>query len=163
MSNLSSQRCSYSSRPAQTIDGKTIPLKILYNLSIIELKYFIEGEAGIPEEQQRLVYAGEELNDTRFLQSYYIENESILRLVDDAFMTTRVWMMIHVQIVATQKTIHLNVESTDTIHAVKAQEDIPSGKQVLFYPQKRLEEDSFTLADYFIQNESTLHLAQIHS
>ncbi|MFS8009071.1 putative Ubiquitin-like domain-containing protein [Helianthus anomalus] len=71
-------------------------------------------------------------------------------------------MRICVQIDATRKTIHLDVESEDTIHIVKAkiqtEEDFPTGQQVLFLPHKRLH-DSFTLADYYIQNESTVYLA----
>uniref|UniRef100_A0A251SGL3 Putative ubiquitin n=1 Tax=Helianthus annuus TaxID=4232 RepID=A0A251SGL3_HELAN len=71
-------------------------------------------------------------------------------------------MRIRVQIDDARKTIHLDVESTDTIHIVKAkiqaEEDIPTGQQFLFLPHKRLH-DSFTLAGYYIQNESTVYLA----
>ncbi|GKC54542.1 polyubiquitin [Tanacetum coccineum] len=59
------------------------------------------------------------------------------------------------------KTISLQVETYDTINSVKSkiqsQEDTPYEQQRLFLPQIQLRDDC-TLADYYIQNDSTLHL-----
>ncbi|XP_076885415.1 polyubiquitin-like [Bidens hawaiensis] len=137
---------------------------VLNDRKIKKVKKSIEKMAGVSLERKKLVRPGEELDDNCFLSNYDI-HEVTFWLVDDAFMRRSVSMTIYIQLPVTQKTICLNVESTDTIRAVKAmiqsRNGIPRGRQVLFLPYKRLNEDTFTLADYFIPDGSTLYLAQV--
>ena len=139
----------------KTLIGKTITLEVESDDTVESVKVKIQAEGNFPLHQQRLIFAGNQLENSRTLSYYNIQNKSNVHL-----MLYRDEIQIFVKML-TENTITLDVKPSDTVYSVKVKiqekEGIPPGQQGLMFAETQLEDDR-TLSHYGIQDNSNLHL-----
>jgi ubiquitin C len=137
--------------------------------TIAQVKGKIQAKEGIPLDQQRLVFGGEQVEDGRTLRDYGIQHENEVRLVLKLKVRKRISrgpippgkagpMMISIKAL-TSEVITLHMKPSNTISEVKQrieeQEGFPVGQQYLVFRWEQLQ-DGLTLWDFEIEHRSVL-------
>ena len=65
----------------ETLTGKTITLEVKSSDTVLNVKEKIYGAEGIPTDNQRLIYASRQLEDSHTLSDYNIQKGYALQLI----------------------------------------------------------------------------------
>ena len=137
------------------LGGKSMTIEVDATDTIENVKAKIYDREGVPPEQQRLLFAGKQLDEEQWtLADYQIGNSAIL----DYVIRLRGGMCIFVKTLS-GGCITLEEDAEEEIKwKIKDKEGIPIHEQRLVYAGKQLDDDQKLLSINLQRDSSTFHL-----
>lgn len=141
----------------KTLNGKTITLEVDPSTSLKNIMTEITKQEGIPENNQRLIFAGKQLEIGKNLSDYNIQKESTLHLL------TKGTKNFSVNIKLADKVIKIDISAYESVLSLKEKimmtEKIEVNKQILLLKEKILENTNL-LSSYGINKNVSLDLIE---
>ena len=133
-------------------------VKIDINAPVSELKSILSKQLGSELGEQRLIFAGKEIQNEQVLRQCNIQDGSTVHLIMVHFRDRVIYIKM-----LNGKSFPLECKADDTIGTIKAmihdEEYIPADQQRLVFAGQGLDDDQRTLTDYDIKHGDMIHLA----
>jgi ubiquitin len=138
------------------LTGKTITLDVESSDTIESVKLKIFEKEGFPLVQQRLIFAGKVLEDSKPISDYNVSKDPTVHLI----IKVSGGFQLFIKTLSCKIITLDNVVASDTVKNVKIKimekERFPCEQQRLIFAGRGLEDDR-TLDDYSIKHDSTLY------
>ena len=141
----------------------TLTLEVEAFDTVKSVKHKIHEKQGMPTDQLRITFKGLDLQDSRILSDYNIQNESSLNMeLHPAGVSSGEEKEIFVKTL-TGRTLKYEVKSSDAVEMLKEKiyysQGMPVMQQKLIFAGRELKNGTI-LSEYSLSNWSTVHLAQ---